>query len=464
MTKITPIDYEPDSDTLFAKLWDLPYACWLDSGKPSSDYGRYDIISALPASRIISKNGETKIYHHSKNGDTLELYSTSKQDPLKLLHQELGKLSPSDAHDLPFGGGAIGYFAYDLGRRYIHLSQSTNTPSSLKQDSTFADMAVGIYHWALIQDHKQQKAWLVSLPECNPTKLKTITARLSDQAAPPSASPLEVSALKSAITQSQYEQQLENIHNYILAGDCYQVNFAQRFQGNYTGSPYEAYKRLRQQMASPFCAFLQFGNQAIMSLSPERFLKVEGRKVLTQPIKGTVARNHLASHDKQQAQHLQNDEKNRAENLMIVDLLRNDLGQHCKPGSIEVEELFGLQSFPNVHHLVSTISGQLQEESHSLDLFRDCFPGGSITGAPKKRAMEIIDELETDYRGVYCGSIGYINSNGDMDTNIAIRTVSCDGEQISCWGGGGIVADSVATDEYQESLDKINKILDSLNK
>ena len=465
MAEVIPIDYHVDGNAIFSKLYDLPYACWLDSGKPRSQLGRYDIISALPALRLVTQDNITTI--HSANGAPC----LSTADPLELLKQELTKLNlgetkantiKPDTPALPFSGGAIGYFSYDLGRRYIYPKGCPTQPASSSPPAVFADMQVGIYHWAIVQDHHLQSAWLSYLPECCPDLLRTIQSRLASEAPQPPIEALQVASIQPIISQAEYAEKLQCIDDYILAGDCYQTNFTQCFQGRYTGKPYSAYQQLRQLMASPFSAYLQLDQQAVMSLSPERFLQVQGRRVTTEPIKGTTPRHANKAQDKKVAQALQQDQKNRAENLMIVDLLRNDLGRHCIPGSIAVDKLFDLQAFPNVHHLVSTISGQLDASSHSLDVFRDCFPGGSITGAPKKRAMEIIDELESGYRGIYCGSIGYINANGDMDTNIAIRTISCDGQQLYCWAGGGIVADSEADAEYQESLDKINALLQAL--
>ena len=533
MIKVTAIPYQANCEALFNLLRDLPFACWLDSGKPGSEYGRYDIISALPATRLVTANNQTTVFDCQSPSYDYLARGRYKDNPLSLVQAELKKLTktpnaahnasviddiaiedtvlentvPEDTmlaesstedtiagndannghHHIPFSGGAIGYFAYDL---HKHLKQSANhndnqvakqEPSNIHQNSSeellnsevaslnsnFDDMQVGIYHWAIIQDHQRQRAYITSLPECNPLTLEIIRGKLSGLAnhavTSANSATIEVEPLTATLSKEQYSASLSAINEYILAGDTYQVNFAQRFQAKYKGDPYIAYKQLREAMASPFSAYLQLGDQAIMSLSPERFLQVIDNQVLAQPIKGTLRRDKNPEIDKHRGVALQNDEKNRAENLMIVDLLRNDIGQHCNPGSISVKTLFGLQSFPNVHHLVSDIIGTLKTESSSIDLFRDCFPGGSITGAPKKRAMEIIEELESGSRGVYCGSIGYINNNGDMDTNIAIRTVSCDGELLTCWGGGGIVADSNADDEYQESLDKINSILDILS-
>ena len=466
MTKTsTPIPYRPDSEHYFSRLCELPYSVWLDSGKPSSTYGRYDIISAVPRQRLVTNDHYTELttYECRITDGAIQLHfansSKTNSDPTKALQKALDDFKnkfggPSyDDKDLPFIGGAIGYFGYDLGKRYHGLNTDDKT--------AFPQMQVGLYDWAFIQDHQEQQSWLVALPGADTNLLKRIrNCLLSDKASKTSSSESFLAGpLQSNTNREAYLTQLERIHEYILAGDCYQVNFSQQFSGPYQGSPYSAYRILREIMASPFSAYLTLEQGAVLSLSPERFLQVRDGLVLTQPIKGTTKRSPETIVDELKGKALQNSDKNRAENLMIVDLLRNDLGQHCQPGSINVEKLFDLESFPNVHHLVSTISGQLQLNSTSLDLLRDCFPGGSITGAPKRRAMEIIEELESAARNIYCGSIGYINHKGDMDTNIAIRTVSCDGERLYCSGGGGIVADSNPESEYQESLDKIQAIL-----
>jgi len=207
---------------------------------------------------------------------------------------------------------------------------------------------------------------------------------------------------------------------------------------------------------------MEFSEGAILSHSPERFLKIEGRLVETRPIKGTIPRGSTPEQDRINAEQLSISSKDRAENLMIVDLLRNDLSKSCELGSVTAPNLFEIESYANVHHLVSQVSGHLRPDCTPAQLLKGCFPGGSITGAPKFRAMEIIDELERTDRSVYCGAIGYISSNGRMDSSIAIRTVVCDRENIYCWGGGGVVADSTPAGEYQESLDKIQVLLDGL--
>jgi para-aminobenzoate synthetase component 1 len=271
------------------------------------------------------------------------------------------------------------------------------------------------------------------------------------------------SALSSNLDHSAYAQAFERVKSYIVEGDCYQVNLAQRFSAQATGDAWTAYQALREISPAPFMAYmnLQDGEQAIqvLSASPERFLQVSGKHVETRPIKGTRPRDTDAVQDRANALALQNSAKDRAENLMIVDLLRNDIGKACKIGSVRADKLFALESFANVHHLVSTVTGELAEGMTAIDLLRACFPGGSITGAPKLRSMQIIETLEPHRRGLYCGAIGYIGFDGNMDTNIAIRTAVYAQHEIRFYAGGGIVADSELAKEYVETWDKASSML-----
>ncbi len=484
---IISLPYQTDSTKLFDAIRDLPFACWLDSGKPHSHSGRYDIMTAIPSMRWVTQQHNqniTQILHYDCTRPINELTETaitqseSSAPPLELLKAAAMALPDDEGlsnpnyTDLPFYGGLIANVSYEFGSDLMDISQQSPRHCHLP------NMVTGLYTWAIIQDHEQHTCWLASLTTCPMPLFTALTdyfSRLCDhfenseyqqQASEPS---LVIEALKSNTEEAEYHQKIDRIHRYIQAGDCYQVNLSQCFSGPYQGDPYIAYRELRKTMASPFSAFIDFGKdnasypRVLMSLSPERFLSVKGQQVLTQPIKGTVTRHEHALQDKANAQDLQSSEKNQAENLMIVDLLRNDLGKNCIAGSIDVPRLFDLESYPNVHHLVSSVTGTLANNTHAIDLFEGCFPGGSITGAPKKRAMEIIEELEDCQRSMYCGSILYINARGDMDSNITIRTLAADGDSLYCWGGGGIVADSEASDEYQESITKIGTILATLN-
>ena len=246
------------------------------------------------------------------------------------------------------------------------------------------------------------------------------------------------------------------IKKYISDGDCYQVNYSQNFSAKYDGDPWDIYKDIRKLNPAPYSSFFSFDNKYIISSSPERFISINNNCVQTKPIKGTLKRLPDPKEDFSQIDILKNDEKNLAENLMIVDLLRNDLSKCCMLGTVKVSKLFEIESYASVHHMVSTIEGKLEKNNTSIDILEACFPGGSITGAPKKRSMEIIDELENRNRGVYCGSIGYFDENNNMDTNICIRTIMLTKNTINFAAGGGIVHDSNPEDEYYESLEKVS--------
>jgi para-aminobenzoate synthetase component 1 len=267
------------------------------------------------------------------------------------------------------------------------------------------------------------------------------------------------SAITTNLDAAAYRRAFGRIQTYIRDGDCYQVNLARRYVASADGDAWTAYRCLRSRNPSPFGAYLHLPFCRVLSASPERFLELRGDRVETRPIKGTRPRAADPARDAALARELAASAKDRAENLMIVDLLRNDLGKSCVPGSIAVPRLFEVEHHPTVHHLVSTVTGRLRPDRDAIDLLRGCFPGGSITGAPKLRAMQIIEELEPHRRGLYCGSIGYIGFDGAMDTNIAIRTLVCSEGIARFWAGGGIVADSDCDAEYRETEDKAAALL-----
>jgi para-aminobenzoate synthetase component 1 len=315
----------------------------------------------------------------------------------------------------------------------------------------------------VVQDHVLRRAVLVAQPRVPASRRRDLLARLRQRSFNRVRRFHLSGQFESNMSAGQYRDAFARIQDYIAAGDCYQVNLAQRFSAGFEGEPWAAYRSLRAVAAAPFSGFIDLGNDdAVICLSPERFISLHGHRVETTPIKGTRPRHADSVADLRAAEDLRSSEKDRAENLMIVDLLRNDLGRSCVPGSIHVERLFELHSFPTVHHLVSAISGELRHDRTAIELLRDSFPGGSITGAPKRRAMEIIAELEPHSRGVYCGSLLYVSADGRMDSNIAIRTLLCHNGTVRCWGGGGIVADSRWDDEYQETFDKVGRFLETL--
>jgi len=445
------LPYQPDCTRLFAALRGRAHPALLDSGHPGSPWGRFDILCADPLLRILHQHGRTWI----EQADGTRRASTA--NPFAAVQQQLQQYPAATQHPrLPFAGGALGYFSYDLARSLERL------PHRACADLSLPDMQVGIYPWALVTDHRQQRTQLVStlLPRTTLAELATDLTAAPAQAQSTQAPPFALTrAFRSNLDTAQYRDRFEQIQRYIRAGDCYQVNLAQRFSAPFQGDPWQAYRLLRRHAPTPFSAYLEQDDGAILSLSPERFLAVHDGRVETRPIKGTRPRAADKGADQALKQALRQSPKDRAENLMIVDLLRNDLGRTCVTGSVRVPELFKVESYANVHHLVSTITGQLADRRDVLPLLASCFPGGSITGAPKVRAMEIIEELEPHRRGPYCGSIGYIGFDGRMDTSICIRTLVAERQQLHCWAGGGIVADSAADAEYQETFDKVNNLL-----
>ena len=325
-------------------------------------------------------------------------------------------------------------------------------------------MAIGIYDWALVLDHQRHTASLVSHQRFAETAelLPHILRRLqSNPQLPPDTFRVQGKII-SNLTPDSYAAAFAQVQNYLQAGDCYQINLAQRFSVPAFGDALAAYQMLRSLSPAPYSAFLNLPQVQILCASPERFLRVQNGSVETKPIKGTRPRSNDAQQDHRLAEELRNHPKDRAENLMIVDLLRNDLGKSCEPGSVRVPKLFEVESFANVHHLVSTVEGRLAKGRDALHVLRDCFPGGSVTGAPKLRAMQIIEQLEPHRRGIYCGAIGYVGFDGNMDSNIVIRTLVYSDNEIRCWAGGGIVADSEVAAEYQETLDKASAMFKML--
>ena len=420
---------------------------FLDSGFGGPHAGRYDVLAADPYLTLTTRGATTEI--RSRGQSTI-----SARDPLELLAEALGDRTEAIA-DLPFAGGAIGYFGYDLGRRFEGL------PELATRDIDVPELAIGIYDWAVVVDHERQRAWLVAQDRAleSAEAWQQLVERVTVRAAKPSRPFRVLSSVRSSFDPASYARAFARVQDHIRAGDCYQINLTQRFEARMQGDAWQAYERLRRTNPAPYSAYLELPFARVLCSSPERFLTVRGDRVETKPIKGTRPRAADPTVDARLAKELAQSAKDRAENVMIVDLLRNDLGKCCVPGSIRAEPLFAIESFASVHHLVSTVTGRLAPGRHAVDLIRACFPGGSITGAPKRRAMQIIEALEPERRSVYCGCIGYLGFDGDMDLNIAIRTLLCTNERIYAWAGGGIVADSTVESEYQESLDKAAALL-----
>ncbi len=449
---ISPLPYFPDSASLFSSIANQPWSVFLDSGYPHSDQGRFDIIAAEPVAILVTRGEVTQII---RNGSV----SNSTLDPFDLVKQELLDRACNGFKGLPFNGGAIGYFSYDLARRLEKL------PAIAEDAEHIPEMAVGIYNWAVVVDHQQCQSFLLGYGKDDDPHWQTLIELFSNIPTTTNQRSFKVTGeISSNMDQATYCRAFQRIKHYLKEGDCYQVNLSQRFVADCDGDPWAAYQLLRQMNSAPFSAYLNFPDAQVLSSSPERFLKLTDGQVETKPIKGTRPRRAYPASDWHQIDQLRNSPKDRAENLMIVDLLRNDLSKTCNRSSVKVPSLFAIETYATVHHLVSTVTGILVKGQHALDLLKSCFPGGSITGAPKIRAMEIIEELEPNRRGVYCGSIGYMGFDGNMDTNIAIRTLVHSNATIRFWAGGGIVNDSDLEEEYQESFDKAEALLKLLKK
>ena len=420
-----------DRHRWFESLRPLGWPVFLDSGDPARSGGRYDILAAAPRAIV-----------------------TAADDPFaaarRLLH---GERDGPASHDWPMAGAAIGYFGYEAGRAAAGL------PASKAGTGRFMpEVAFGLYPWTLVVDHARRRAAITSLSQFPDEDAAALRSRVLD--APRRApAPFAIQGrIRSSLEREAYLPRARRVLDYIEAGDCYQANLTREFVVGYEGDPWTFYRHLHDTNPAPMGAYLEYPFGAVLSSSPERFLVVEGREVVTRPIKGTRRRRADPAGDAAAAAELRASDKDRAENVMIVDLMRNDLGRVCETGSVRVQGLCELESFATVHHLVSTIAGTLSPGEDALSALAACFPGGSITGAPKRRAMQVIDELEPHRREVYCGAIGYVTPGGRMDMNIPIRTTLCAAGELRFYAGGGIVADSTPEDEFEETETKIAAI------
>lgn len=431
------LEYHSSLQTTYQKLCHLPGFVLLQSGDKKR--GRYDIVSALPYDRII-----------------IEEDTPDKQGVLEQIKKKLA-LIPA-RNDLPFQGGAIGYIAYDLSTSLLGIK--TKSQPTLKDTPL---LNLGFYDWAIIVDHYLKKITLfaANLQASTAEIIEYIISLWSLEA--PENKAIEVtSTFIPLLSEEAYKHSFSAISEALKQGRSYQVNLTQPFHAYYTGDEWELYKKITQVNPVPFASYLKMDASALLSFSPERFLLLDQGILTTSPIKGTIHRSPNRNEDEQLKQQLATCIKNRAENVMIVDLLRNDLGKISYPGTVEVLNLCAVQSYPSLHHLVSDIRAQCMSSLHPFEAFMSCFPGGSITGAPKLEAMNIISEQEYYARGIYCGSIGYFSVHGRFDTNIAIRTITAKDEILHLAAGGGIVMDSNWEEEYRECQTKIAAIIRGL--
>jgi para-aminobenzoate synthetase component 1 len=466
--ELTPV---PEPWEVCRQLTHVPNLLFLDSARTHSSLGRYSFVTADPFAWMGSRREHVWI----DGGHPL------RADPWTVLAERLAHFPTETIPGLPpFQGGVAGLFGYDLCHHLERL------PRPRFDEFQVPDLAVGFYDWVIGFDHVQNRAWLLStgLPETDPARrrqragqrlqavqrlLRAFPQTLAGEQGQKLpvrlalAYPLpETPGVLSDFDRPGYLAAVRRAIDYVHAGDCFQVNLSQRLVHRATLPPLEVYRRLRERNPAPFGGYFDLGNFVLASASPERFLRVEKGEVETRPIKGTRPRGRTPEEDRQRAEELLHSLKDRAENVMIIDLLRNDLGRVCAYGSVQVAAVCRLESYRTVHHLVSEVRGRLREGRTLLDLLRAAFPGGSVTGAPKVRAMEIIAELEPTVRGPYCGSLGYLGFDGTMDTSILIRTFTIGRGWIQFPVGGGIVADSTPESEYAETLHKAEGLLRAL--
>ena len=447
-TYLISLPYVSDSSIYFEAIANDPWSCYLDSGIQNdldeniSDKSRYDIIVSHPFIKIIADESSVSIEENN-------LKKFTKENPFNVLEGILANFETQET-SLPFTGGALGYFSYELSQSLINKN---------KDHVGMPLMMIGIYDWALIVDHQEKTACIASHLLNTDTKdyLTKLTEKLKNQK-PDNQSFKINSDVKSLLNFEAYDHIVNKILSFIKEGDVYQINISNKYIVSCEGDSWTGYKKLREINRAPFMAYFHFDDFDILCGSPERFIQSHNSYVETRPIKGTEPRDINPINDKKNAEKLLASEKDRAENLMIVDLLRNDLSKNCIPGSVNVKALCELKSYSNVHHLESIIEGVLKPQSTLVKVLKDCFPGGSITGTPKKRSMEIISDLEPHRRDIYCGSIGYIGFNHNMDTNIAIRTLVRKDNNIHFYSGGGIVAQSNSKNEFDEISFKSSNI------
>ncbi len=468
---IADIPYCASPLDLYAPVAGEPWALLLDSGATGAGAGhplaRWDIVVASPVTTLVTRGSVTEVAR-SEPAPGRPAYDLLQGDPLSVARRELERARPeapaaggptatgSSGDDgdpdgvLPFTGGLVGYFGYDLARRYRRL------PETAADDSHWPEMAVGIYRWAALTDHRRRRSLLVAHDAGLLESLREHYARPVQAGAPGT---FVLGEALSNLGREGYLAALARVSRALRDGEVYQVNLAQRFRAPFSGDPLALHAALRARAPGPFGAFLDLPFGQVASVSPERFLGLRDGVVETRPIKGTRPRDPDPAVDARLARELATSAKELAENVMIVDLLRNDLGQCARPGTVRVPRRFEVESFPSVHHLVSTVTAELSPGTDAFDLLRACFPGGSITGAPKLQAMRIIESLEPHRRGVYCGSIGHVGFDGSMDLNIAIRTAMVRDGNADYWAGGGIVHDSEPEFEYSESVGKASPFL-----
>jgi para-aminobenzoate synthetase component I len=450
---------EMDPLELVGRFRSDPYPALLVSGRRDGEAGRFSVVASDPFQTLRFRQGKGILKSRRRE-------RMLAGDPFQAVRESLEGWRVPKLSGIPFCGGAVGYLAYGLG------AEAGARPRRAAP-SPWPDLHLAFYGCALVVDHREECTHLIAtgFPERSPErrreKQRLDLARLAEAvSSPPHRDPLGTNRTAGPpvfhTPRREYLRAIARIQEYLAAGDAYQVNLSHRIDVAGEWAPLPLFRRLMDRHPARFAAFLPMGDHAVLCASPERLARLEGRRAETRPIKGTRARPAIPGEEPGAAEALAGSEKERSENVMIVDLARNDLGKVCIPGSVVTEDLCRVETLPSVHHLVSTVSGRLREECDGIDLMRALFPGGSMTGAPKIRAMEIIDELEPEDRGIYSGSVGYFSFDGELDMNIVIRTLIVSGKIARLQVGGAILVESDPEAEYQETLDKARPLLELL--
>ncbi|KAF2955245.1 aminobenzoate synthetase [Marinitoga sp. 38H-ov] len=434
---------------IFNSIIDKKHIVFLDSQKDKKRLGKYSFLGVNPFLIFKAKDNKVIIEY---NNEIKEYYS---KNPFIDLKELIKKYEATNNTTFPFIGGAMGFISYDS-NKYIE-----NIESKAIDDIGIYDIYFPFYDSVLIYDHNNDELYLSSQDEKKHNEIKNIVFNSKKYISQEKNNLADIN-IKFNMSKEYYMNSIAKVKEYIYQGDVYQINFTQRIEADLIKSPDELFLDLRQINPAPFAAYIDTGDFQIVSSSPERFILLKNKYVETRPIKGTRPRTGNQKIDEKNKKDLMHSTKDKAELLMIVDLERNDLSKVCIPGSVKVPELFTLEEYATVYHLVSTVVGELKDEKDAIDLIMATFPGGSITGAPKIRAMEIIEELEPNKRGIYTGTIGYIGFDNSMDLNIVIRTIICKDKKAYANFGGGIVWDSNAEDEYDESLSKGKALIEGL--
>lgn len=454
---IKKLETKLDSFKIYSIFKNRNKSFFLDSGMDSEKLGKYSFIGFDPIEELECKNHKIVL-------KTDKEIVRKEGDPFEELKKITEKYKVDYSGEIPFIGGIVGNFSYDL----CHYVEKL--PRTAKDDVEFPDLSIGVYDGIIAIDHQKEESYIIAVGFKK--EAEVIIDKIEKTIKENEKKGIQIELVNSKIkpefksnfkSKELYKESIEKVRSYIESGDVYQVNLTQRFESEIDITPFELYAKLRHINPAPFASYIDLGDFKIVSSSPERFIKIKNGVIETRPIKGTINRGKTPDEDKANREQLCNSEKDKAELLMIVDLERNDLSRVAKIGTVKVRELFHLEEYATVYHLVATVTAEVKENIDAIDCIKASFPGGSITGAPKIRAMEVIDELEPTQRNIYTGAIGYIGFNGDTDLNIVIRTVLCKGNKVYFQVGGGITWDSNPELEYQETLHKAEAMIKAIS-